>query len=289
MNTLIGFKVPFYNNNCVRTLEWDDECFYDSVHYHEEYQLTYVIEGEGELMVGSSTYKFSSGDAYLFGKNLPHVFKNTYFKSKSSRARTISVFFNLDAVLSLLNLDDSHEGLQLENLLDKASVGLRLPFNKSFNLHGKMSSLFKMNDFDQVLELLSILNDVSLSNEVKLLNSNSAEDLLFDIRDIDRIKEVFDYVKENCHTKITLDDIACEFKMTPSAFCRFFKLRTQQTFSSFLLEVRIEKACKLLREGAHNSTESCYDSGFTNISNYHRHFKKIKGMTPTQYVVDYAC
>jgi len=289
MNALIGFKVPIYNNNCVRTLEWDDDCFYDSVHYHEEYQLTYVIEGEGELMVGASTYKFSSGDAYLFGKNLPHVFKNTGFKSKSSRARTISVFFSLEAVLSLINLEDSSEGFQLENLLDKASVGLRLPFNKSFNLHGKMRNLIEMNDFDKVLELLSILNDVSLSNEVKLLNSNSSEDLLFDIRDIDRINEVFNYVKENCHTKITLDDIACEFKMTPSAFCRFFKLRTQQTFSSFLLEVRIEKACKLLREGGRNSTESCFDSGFTNISNYHRHFKKIKGMTPTQYVVDYAC
>ena len=82
MSKLVGFKVPFYNNSCVRTLEWNDDRFYDSVHFHEEYQLTYVIEGEGELMVGSSICKFSSGEAYLFGKNLPHVFKNTNLKKK---------------------------------------------------------------------------------------------------------------------------------------------------------------------------------------------------------------
>ncbi|MCK0156495.1 AraC family transcriptional regulator [Cellulophaga sp. F20128] len=289
MTTPIGFKVPFHNNSCVRALEWNDDCFYEAVHFHEECQLTYIIEGEGDLVVGSSTYKFNSGDAYLFGKNLPHVFKNTSLKSKSSRARTISVFFNLDSFRSILNLEDNDEVIRLERLLDKASVGLRLPLDQSFNLNDRMETLFKMNDFDKVLELLNILNDVSLSTKIKFLNSESISDQVFDIRDIHRIKEVFNFVKNNCHTKITLVDMAHKFKMTPSAFCRFFKLRTQQTFSSFLLEVRIEKACKLLREGAHNATESCYDSGFTNISNYHRHFKKIKGMTPTQYVLDYAC
>ena len=71
--------------------------------------------------------------------------------------------------------------------------------------------------------------------------------------------------------------------MTPTSFCRYFKKRTQKTFSQYLIEVRISHACKFLTDQGQNVAEACYSSGYNNISNFHRHFVTIMGMTPNKY------
>lgn len=95
---------------------------------------------------------------------------------------------------------------------------------------------------------------------------------------------VFDYVMTNYHQNITLDEIASIASMTKNAFCRYFKVRTNKSFFQFLIEVRIERAAKLLSSNGELSVleiaESC---GFNNISNFNRKFKELKQLSPLQY------
>lgn len=98
-----------------------------------------------------------------------------------------------------------------------------------------------------------------------------------------RINKVYDFIIANSRKKITLTTAAAIVNLSTSGFCRFFKLRTQKTFSRFLIEVRIGDACKLLAEGKNNTTECCYICGYNNISNFHRHFKAVTGMTTTNF------
>jgi AraC-like DNA-binding protein len=83
--------------------------------------------------------------------------------------------------------------------------------------------------------------------------------------------------------KISLKEISSLINMAPTAFCRYFKLRTLKTYSQFLIEVRISKACKMINEKSSNVSEACYSSGYNNISNFHRHFKNVTGMTPSKF------
>ena len=72
--------------------------------------------------------------------------------------------------------------------------------------------------------------------------------------------------------------------MTPNAFCRFFKQRTNKTFFQFLIELRVEHACQLLSSKRELNINLISDlSGFNSISNFNKKFKKIKGVTPTKY------
>ena len=78
--------------------------------------------------------------------------------------------------------------------------------------------------------------------------------------------------------------MATVINMNPSAFSRFFKRIHRKNFTTYLNEIRIGYACKLLIEGKQKVISICYDSGFNNISNFNRQFKKIKKMTPTEFV-----
>jgi AraC-like DNA-binding protein len=56
------------------------------------------------------------------------------------------------------------------------------------------------------------------------------------------------------------------------------------SFKNYLSKIRIGCACRLLTEEEMNISQAAYQSGFENISNFNRHFKQIKGVTPSEYV-----
>ncbi len=284
MSNVIAFKVPMQQNMSIRVEECDDGRNYDLVHFHEECQLTYIREGGGYLMAGSETYRIKPGEVYLFGSNLPHGFKTedtTDENGMGQKGRRVSVFFNRNIFESLFQ--QNPETGSIKNLLDNASLGYKLSAGNCREIISKIDGLRKMDDFDKVLELLNILDFISKGNRGDYLSTREDLETNFVDEDIEIINEVFAYTESNFQKRISLADVAGYFKMTPPTFSRFFKSRTQKTYIQFLIELRITKACEFIRAGTHNTTESCFNSGFTNISSFHRHFKSIKGMTPTEF------
>ena len=72
--------------------------------------------------------------------------------------------------------------------------------------------------------------------------------------------------------------------MTATSFCRFFKERTHKSFVTYLHEVRVGYACRLLLEGRLSVSQVAYESGFSNMSNFNKQFRKIKELTPVQFI-----
>ena len=89
---------------------------------------------------------------------------------------------------------------------------------------------------------------------------------------------------KNFEREISLEEVAEIANMTPNAFCRFFKLRTRKTFSDFLNDVRIGHACRMLQNNEKSVLEICFSSGFNNVSNFNRQFKRRMKMSPSVYL-----
>jgi YesN/AraC family two-component response regulator len=128
---------------------------------------------------------------------------------------------------------------------------------------------------------MKILDQISRKLDFDFISSsiphvNDREDNL-------KIQKIFDFITKNYEKRITLQDVARLINLTPTAFCRFFKLRTNKTFSQFLIEVRINQACKMLSNGNFNVTETFFSCGYNNSSNFHRHFRQHTGLTPSEY------
>jgi AraC-like DNA-binding protein len=94
--------------------------------------------------------------------------------------------------------------------------------------------------------------------------------------------KVYKYVMEHFTDDIMLEDIAEIANMTPTAFCKFFKGKTQKTFSNFVNEVRIGHARKLLYDDL-NISEVCFQCGFNNLTNFNKNFKFFTKMSPSEF------
>jgi len=278
----ICFKVPRLQEETVRVEYWDLPHFYDSMHYHEECQLTYIIEGRGFVLVVDKTEEFREGDLLLIGKNTPHVLlhdKEYYDGTGSHHVRAISIFFSKDTFHQVF--DNIPETNKIGEFLEGAQYGIRIKDQQNKGLSGDVRQMVKLKQVPRIILFMKILDQISKNPNFEFISSSIPH--VFGKEDNLKLKKIFDYITKNYNKRITLEEVSGLISLTPTAFCRFFKLRTNKTFSQFLIEVRINQACKMLSNGNFNVTETFYSCGYNNSSNFHRHFRQHTGLTPSEY------
>ncbi|MEX2594931.1 MAG: AraC family transcriptional regulator [Anditalea sp.] len=252
-------------------------------HYHPEFELVLVVKSTGRRTVGDHEERFSDGDLVFLGPNMPHSFQNDpiYYQGKTSlTAEAIVIHFREDFLgRDFFNLP---EMIAVNQLFDKAKFGLKILGNTRQNIAGIMHEMKDMSGHRRIIQLLSILEILSLSEEYQLL-ANPGFVQQYAVSGNDRITVVHKYIMANFKKDIALAEVAEVANMSITSFCRFFKACTRKNFSHFLNEIRIGYACKLLLEKEHNISRVCYESGFNNMSNFNRQFKKITNKSPLQY------
>lgn len=269
-----GFVVQFDNLNH----------FYDQLHHHPELQLIYILEGTGDLFIGDSIITFEPGNLFLFGSNQSHILKSDskYFREDCDEmSRSISIFFHEESLGK--GFFDISETAVIKSLLDRTSHSLQFSPDVAWEMGQRMKGLVDKSGFDSFLEILSILNDLAQTENFKYLAGISTANPPTD-KESERINNVINYILKNYKEDIELGTIAEIGNYSKAAFCRFFKQRTRKTFTQFLNEVRIAQACKLLQNTDLNISQVCFESGYNNVSNFNRQFKRITETTPKDYV-----
>jgi AraC-like DNA-binding protein len=277
----VYFKVPRYEEESIRVENWDQPKFYEPFHYHEECQLTLILSGSGTVFMGNSMVEYSEGDLFFMGENLPHVLRSDKIWNSASRlgVRAISVFFSLKMISSISS--EVPEARGVNKLLDNSAFGLRFKAASQKEIGSLMRTIGQCSGFSRLISLLQIIDlFAAFPNVEKLAMMRPAR---LDPNQHNNLNKVFDYVMSHYNERITLEMVSALVYMTPNAFCRYFKKHTQKSFSSFLIEVRVNKACKMLQDEANSVSDSCYSSGYNNKSNFHRHFLRIVGLTPNEY------
>lgn len=276
------------HQNCSFTLECHSyKSFLKKWHYHPELELVIILESTGTRFVGDNIEKFAPGEIVLIGRNLPHLWLNdkAYFAENSDlTVKAFVIHFGEDFANHLTHIPELS---CIKQLFQRARRGIRFDGPTNEEIIRQVEHMFDMNEFDKVIELLSILRSLSEHPFAKLLSSAGFVDSFRDKQN-SKLITVYEYIMNNFKREITLDKVAELAHMNPSAFSRYFKSVQKKTFTQFLNEVRIGFACKLLQEHRYNIAEVCFESGYNNISNFNRQFKSLKGMSPSAYVKMYA-
>jgi transcriptional regulator GlxA family with amidase domain len=125
------------------------------------------------------------------------------------------------------------------------------------------------------MHLISISNDKSyiVNDEAPTLSHSQT----------DRLIEVIKYIKENLHNPISLKQVANIACMKEQSFCRYFKGRTQKSFSQYVEHMRMELARKLLIDFERSITDVAYSCGYNSSSHFCKIFKQHNGLSPYQY------
>ncbi|MEL6919227.1 MAG: AraC family transcriptional regulator [Bacteroidota bacterium] len=250
---------------------------FNNWHYHPEIELVYVNGGSGKRQIGSHVSYYTNGDLILIGSNLPHCgFTDKLTGNESETVVQMKQdflgndFFNIP------------EMKKIQNLFEIAKGGIAFYGKTKRKIGEKIEVLEYQSDFQRLLSILNILNELGNSKEFKVLNAEGFS-LEAEVKDNDRINIVFNYVKSNFTEEISLEKMADMVSMTVPSFCRYFKKITNKTFTKFVNEYRLVHASKLLAEKPISITEVCFESGFNNFSHFNKSFKAFTGQNPSEY------
>jgi AraC-like DNA-binding protein len=273
----LPFRIPKSSTDTLIVQEDREVVFYDKFHQHEEIQISIIISGEGNLIVGDTITDYKSNDILIFGSNVPHVLKSA---SSSVESYMISLFFTKESFGNLFfKLPEFND---LSGFFRNSVYGVKV-FSKKEKLKKQFLKIVERKDkLDRFIIFLKILKILKISKTETI--SSFISKRAYTDNEGKRMAKVFQVVMDEFNRDFSLKEVADLANMTSNAFCRYFKQRTNKTFFQFLIEVRIENACRLIsRESDITISEVSYRSGFKNLSNFNRKFKEIKGMTPSDY------
>ena len=179
--------------------------------------------------------------------------------------------------------------VNIKDMFEKASCGLVFSREMILRIQPELKKLSsdKPDSFHNLLRLIEILKILSLDEEARKLNAvNTVEN--FSNIDNDRLDTIMLFLHENYQRPVLLSELASLINMSEASLTRFLKKWTGKTFIDNLNDIRIAEAVCRLIDTSDTIAEICYKSGFNNLSNFNRAFKRRKGNTPTEYREKYA-
>lgn len=277
---------PLSSKDCFYIADRRKTEFTYPLHQHAEFELNFVEQAAGvERIIGDSTEVIGDYDLVLLtSKDLEHVWKQNNCTSKDIREITIQ--FSPDLFFD--NFLNKNQFGSIRQMLEKAQRGLCFPMQAILKVYPLLDSLSNESQgFYTVVKFLTILYELSLhAEEARVLSSSSFAKVRV-LSDSRRIQRVQRYIEEHYFENIRLQTLGELVGMTPTSFSRFFKAHTSRNLSDYIIDIRIGHATRLLVDSAKSVSEICYGSGFNNVSNFNRIFKRKKGCSPKDFRDNY--
>lgn len=275
--------IDFPGLSTVKVKQCDRPHFTYPWHFHPEFEMLYVLDGSGTRFVADSIEEFQSGDFALMGSTLPHFWRSgpEYLNGNGSlRVKYIVIQFPVDFLKSeIQNYPEYH---LIGDLLKRASRGVWFSPEFSAHVQKKVIKIANCSGFERVIGLQELLQAMAKTNEYRLLAGELYQPESHNFSNF-RLAKVMQFLNTNYQQKIELEKVAEIANLHPAAFCRFFKEKSGKPLSEYVNDLRISYACRLILDGKLSISQISYESGFNNLSNFNRTFKKHTGLAPTQY------
>ncbi|HPC60449.1 MAG TPA: AraC family transcriptional regulator [Verrucomicrobiota bacterium] len=250
-------------------------------HFHPEYQITLVLKSHGYRLVGDNISPLTAGDLVFIGSNLPHVWHQDETGSRSRDAVHAIVVRFLDTFLGhpFLHIP---EMAPVQRLLKRSRRGLHVTGRTRDEVADRLLRLRSARGLERIAGLLSILGILAESRELTPIASAGFVPVL-ERDDQNRVERVIAYINQHLAEPIDRDVLAANAHLSPSAFSRFFKLRTGKSLPRYLNELRVGRACRLLADEHAKIVDIALQCGFNNLANFNRRFREITGLNPSDY------
>lgn len=150
---------------------------------------------------------------------------------------------------------------------------------------GRFRRIQALQGLGRFSEFTALLNELAQWRDYRLLR---AQPPLQDEEDggcgrAARIRRALHHIRENYAEELSLAQVGAVVGMRANALSHSFRDVTGQTFTGFVIGLRVDKASRLLVHTRRHVSSICYEVGFNNISNFNRHFRRLKGTTPGKF------
>ena len=266
----------FRENEDIFIQKSDNYDFNGVTHSHCFIELSYVISGTAVHTVEDTSYTVKNGNIIIIDYQVPHSF--TFDPLSDDNFVTYDLLFTPD----FYSLTSSY---------------LFSSIFAEFNIGSVPQNLIKTNskEFGSLFE--KIYKEFTACNKgyQSIIRAYLIELIIMIFREIDKHQPVFtethqelvqkaiEYMQTNYKSPINLDEVVSGIFLSKNYFRQIFKKTTGISISSYMQELRIAEACRLLETTVDNSSEIAYKCGFNDTKFFYQTFKKVIGMTPAEY------
>ena len=257
------------------------------IHCHDIMELNFVENAAGaRRVVGDSSEVIGDCDLVLItSSDLEHVWEQHECKSDDIHEVTVQFY---------IHFEDEHTPFRtnpyksIYRMMMRAKRGLAFRMSAIMTIYPRLVKLASIDDkFLMAHELMYILHELSKFDDAyELASSTFAKvEVSSESRRVLKVKE---FINTHMNDELRLEQLANLVSMTPTAFSRFFRLRTGKTLSEYIVDIRLGHAARLLLDTSDSVSEICWDCGFNTLSNFNRLFRKRKGCSPTEFREKYC-
>ena len=243
-----------------------------SKHVHEGYCIGVIEEGAQSFFRTGQLHTAPKGDIILVNADEIHTGSSAVESGWGYRAIYPTPEMLIDISQDFFTLKNSAPWFPSAVIHD---LGLAQQLSLLFDLlEQKENTLLKESMY---LSTLAILISRYGKTKLKALVLPEAQQKIKIIQDLLSATPEYDY---------SLTELASYAGLSPWHFLREFKKYTGLPPHSWLVQLRLQKARQLLKQG-HNITITAQSCGFSDQSHFNRHFKKAMGVTPSQYMLNF--
>ena len=252
------------------------------IHHHDVMELNFVENAAGcRRVVGDSSEVIGNLDLVLItSADLEHVWEQ--HECRSSDIHEVTVQFKIDFE-SANTPFRTNPYKSIYQMMLRAKHGLAFPMSAIMTVYHRLAKLASMDDqFYMAQELFYILYELSKFDDAHELATSTFAKVEVN-SDSRRVQKVKDYINMHINDELRLEQLAELVGMVPTAFSRYFKLRTGKNFSEYIVDIRLGLAARRLVDTTDSISEICWSCGFNTLSNFNRLFRKRKGCNPTEF------
>lgn len=280
MKRILSEITPLSDKDCFYLIDRYKSEFNFPIHRHDEYELNFVAHGNGaRRIIGDSIEPLGEFDLALVGNGIEHAWEQAECTSPKIREITVQFSNNLFGEVFL----GKNQLSAVRQMLEDSAKGIAFGMISIMKVYNRLDNLTREeNDFKRVIGLIEILYELATAGDYRVLSSSSFASAKT-TGESRRVQKVQDYIELHFREEIRLNELADLVGMTPTAFSRFFKLRTGRSVSDYVIDIRLGHAGRMLVDSTKTVAEICYDCGFNNVSHFNRIFKRKKGCPPTEF------
>ncbi|MCY1226714.1 HTH-type transcriptional activator RhaS [compost metagenome] len=250
--------------------------------YHPEYEIHLIRKGTGKFIVGDHIGTFEAGHVSLVGSGLPHDWVSDLAPGEVLASRDAVIQFDGKWVEQTAALVP--EMAEVRPLLEQSARGIEFLGRSAVKAAASIEAMGASTGLERLhhlFELFAVLAHAPAEERRYLADEWFRPQL--DGQAAAVVDIILEYVFTNHDGNVKMSEAAALVGMPEPTFSKYFKRATGQNFSALVRKLRLAHARRLLERSDKAISEICYEVGFSNLSNFNRHFLNDAGETPRNY------
>ncbi|MDR6505725.1 AraC family transcriptional regulator [Arthrobacter oryzae] len=274
--------IPPDPNHSVRWNQHDYPSPVARWNYHPEYEIHLIRKGTGKFIVGDHIGTFEAGHVSIVGSGLPHDWVSDLEPGEVLKNRDAVIQFDGRWVEQAAALVP--EMAEVKPLLEQSARGIEFLGRSAVRAAACIEAMGTSTGLERLQHMFELFGVLARApqEERRLLAEEWFRPQL-DSQAAAVVDIVLEYVFTNHAGTVKMSEAAALVGMPEPTFSKYFKRATGQNFSDLVRKLRLAHARRLLESSDKAISDICYEVGFSNLSNFNRHFLNDTGETPRNY------